>query len=387
TPLLLAPGSHTPTAAPVSTQALVWDPVLRLIYGAPLGIVRWLGQWPLQGHAAQSGVSVQGQVLLAGKPYANAHVSGTVSRAGTKSAAPLPIASPGGAAFTTSFDTPAAGTYHLTLNTQGAFQDSHGDFGTVARTVQVSLVPATLGQEGVAWAITLLYLALLTLIFLLVRYALSQRPFGMLVASDGGGGEEFARARRGFGGLLQPSVVKSQAMGMGPGMRFIFRRGGRILAQGVGSDAREFRLGGEPLPTHAVPATESAITTRDGDLSYIVSVGGAGDDEEDESGGRRGVLGRRSRYSDDDEDADEAPRRRGLAGLGRRSRYSDEDEDADVRPTRRSRGRSRAAVDDDDEPRSSRGGRPRRSRYDEDDDPPARSRGRRGGRSRADDDW
>ncbi|MDE3230793.1 MAG: hypothetical protein KGO05_13020, partial [Chloroflexota bacterium] len=277
------------------------------------------------------------------------------------------------------------GPYTLTLNTQGAFQDSHGDFGTVARTVKVSLVPATPGQEGVAWAITLLYLALLALLFLLVRYALSQRPFGMLVASDGGGGEEFARARRGLGGLLQPSVVKSQAMGMGPGMRFIFRRGGRILAQGIGADAREFRLGGEPLPTHAVPATESAITTRDGDLSYIVSVGGASDDEEDESGGRRGALGRRSRYSED-EDADEAPRRRGLAGLGRRSRYSDEDE-ADERPARRSRGRSRSVVDDDDEPRSSRSGRSRRSRYDEDDDPPARSRGRRGGRSRADDDW
>ncbi|MDE3229206.1 MAG: VWA domain-containing protein, partial [Chloroflexota bacterium] len=152
-PLLLAPGSHTPTAAPVTAQVLVWDPVLRLLYGAPLGIVRWLGQWPLQGHAAQPGASVPGVVALAGKPYANAHVSGTVSHAGARSAAPLGVTPVSGGAFTTNFDAPTAGAYTLTLNTQGAFQDSHGDFGTVARTVKVSLVPATPGQEGVAWAI------------------------------------------------------------------------------------------------------------------------------------------------------------------------------------------------------------------------------------------
>ena len=390
TPLLLSTTNQQPTTAAVSTQVTVWDPVLRTLYGAPVGLLTWLGQWPLQGHAAQPGASLQGQVYLGGKPYANVTaMRGAVSRTGAKTSQLLTISPHAGGAFSASFPAPSSGTYTLTLSTLGSFQDSHGDFGAVTRTATVALVPATLAQEGIAWGITLLYLALLALLALTVRYWLSQRPFGMLVASDGGGGEEFARARRGFGGLLQPSVVKSQAMGMGPGMRFIFRRGGRILAKGVGPEAREFRLGGDPLPHHAVSATESALSTRDGDLSYIVSVSNGEDEEESERGTRRGLLGARRSYSEDDE-ADEAPRRRGFAGLGRRRSSADDlDDEEDYRPARRSRGRSRADADDfDDDTRGKRSARLRSSRYADDDDPPPRPRGKAGGRSRySDDDW
>ncbi len=176
-------------------------------------------------------------------------------------------------------------------------------------------------------------------------------------------------------------------MGLEPGLRFRFARGGRILAHGVGVAAREFRLGGDPLPPHEVSATESTLSTRDGELSYIVSASGADGEEEDEGYGRRNLFGRRSRSDDDLDEFDDAPRR-GFARFGRRR--SEEDDDDDYRPARRSRARSRVADDDDDDYRPSRAARSRsrsRSRDDDDDDMEAsRARRRRSARTRKDDD-
>lgn len=386
TPVLLSPTTHQAVAdGPVSVQVTQWDPGLRLIYGAPLGLVQWLSQWPLGGAPAQPGAVIQGQMLLDGKPYSQATVSGSASQGGSHASAPLNVTPAAGGAFTTEFTASAEGDYTLTLDTRGAFQDSHGDLGVTTRAARVTLVPATLAQEGRAWGITILYLAILGLLILLIRYWLSPRPFGRLIGSEGGGGEEFARARRGLSALWQPSVVYSQQMGLDPGLRFRFARGGRILARGVGAAARDYRLGGDPLPLHEVPAGEARIETRDGELTYVVSASGAEDEDEDGAGRRAGLFSRRGRTDDDGRDVDDDAPRRGFARLGRKRAADDEDEDAD-RPARGRWAARRATYDDDDDdrPRS----RARARARDEDDDGRAsRTRQRRASRYRDDDDW
>lgn len=381
TPELLSPTTHQPAQGAVAAQVTQWDPILRLIYGAPVGLLQWLGQWPLQGRPGQPTAVVQGQVYLDGKPYSNAHVQGAVSHAGAHGSVPLSVAAGSSGAFTASFPATTAGAYTLTLDTQGAFQDSHGDLGVTTRAAQVTLVGATFAQEIQAWLITLFYLALIVLAFLIGRYIVSPHPFGRLVSGDGGGGEEFARSRRGVWALLSPSVVRSEQMGLGPGLRFQFGRGHRILVKATGAGARSFRLGGERLTSQAVPATESTLTAHDGESSYIVSATGAEEEGEDGLGRRAGLLSRRSRTDDDFDDDDLKPRRgAGLASLRNRRRSTYDDDDDDYRPARRSRSRA----DDFDAERPSRSARSRAR--DDDDGAPSRSRGRRSGRSRDDDD-
>lgn len=397
TPALLSPATHQPAPGAVAAQVTQWDPALRLIYGAPVGLLQWLGQWPLQGRPGQPTAVIQGQVYLDGKPYGAATVSGAASHAGARASVPLSVAPGANGAFTASFPATTAGAYTLTLDTQGAFQDSHGDLGVTTRSAQVTVVGATFGQELQAWLITIFYAALIVLAYLIGRYILSPHPFGRLVASDGGGGEEFARSRRGLlWALLSPSVVRSEHMGLGPGLRFLFKGGNRILVKASGAGAGSFRLGGERLTSQAVPATESALTAHDGESSYIISPSGAEEDEDEGLGKRGGLLGRRGRSGDEyDADDDLRPRRgAGLAALGRRRSSAYDDEDDDDRPARRSRSRADDFDDFGDE-RPSRRARDRSRASDRDDGgrddggrASSRARGRRGGRSRyEDDDW
>lgn len=373
TPVLLSQATHQPVAGAVRVTVTQWDPILRAIYGAPIGLLNWLSQWPLQGIPARPGVNLPGQVMLDGKPYANATVSGTVAAAGAHSGSPLTVTKQSGGAFTAYIPAASAGAYTLTLDTQGAFQDSHGDFGVTTRSATVAVTHASFGQELFAWIITLLYVVLLWLLILTVRYVFATRPFGRLIAGDGSGGAEFSRARRGLWALWRPSVVLSHEMDMEQGLAFLFRPGKRILVKGNGARARNFRLGGDPLPEHAVSAMESPLTTHEGELSYLVSASNSDDDDELERGSRR-----TSHYRDEDED--DAPRGRSFALLGRR-RVSDDDED-DYRPARRSRSHR---GDDDDDYQPSRSARGRARPADDDDDRPARTRSRR--RRNDDDDW
>jgi hypothetical protein len=378
-PILLSPTTHQPaTTSAVPATVTLWDPVLRLLYGAPIGLLQWLSQAPLSGLPAQPAAVIYGQVQLAGKPYSQATVSGSAASANFKGRVPLSVFRGDNADFTATFAANQPGTYTLTLDTQGAFQDSHGDLGVTTHMAQVTLVNATLAQEARAWAISLLYLFILAFIALLIRYWLSPHPFGRLVASDSGGGEEFARSRRSLTWLFEPSVVYSQQMGLDPGVRFRFLRGGRILARGVGAGAHDFRLGGDPLPSHEVAASESTLSTRDGELSYLISAVGGDDDEENDKP-RGGLLNHRSR-ADEDEDDEDRPRR-GLS-LGRsRSRYSDDDDYG----SSRGRNSRRSARYDDDDDRSS--ARSRSSSRDIDDDyGSSQSRKRRSSRY-SDDDW
>jgi hypothetical protein len=238
-------------------------------------------------------------------------------------------------------------------------------------------------QEAIAWAITLLYLFILALIVLLIRYAISQKPFGRLVSNDGGGGEEFSRARRGVYGLLHPGTVLSQQMGLDPGLIFHFQRGNRITVEGNGGGRRAYRLAGEPVPTSPVSAAESLLTTNEG-MSYTVSASSSDEFLDEEEGARRGGLLRRKSASDDYLDDDDAGGRRGL--FGRRSRGSDYDDDED-RGSRRTSRRARDDYDDMNDYGSSRSrgrsrGRSRDADFDDDYSSSARPR-----KSRRDDDY
>jgi hypothetical protein len=360
-PLLVAPATGKLTTDTVATNVTQWDPALRAIYGIPFGVLTWLSGWPLQGHPVVDGARLDGTVQLDGKPYPNASVSGSATRDGSKSAIPVRISTGDNGRFTAAFTPNGDGQYALTFKTQGSFKDSHGDLGTTTRTVALKTQPASLVQEAIAWAITLLYIFILVLIVLLIRYALSQKPFGRLVSNDGGGGEEFSRARRGVYGLLHPGTVLSQQMGLDPGLIFHFQRGNRITVEGNGGGRRAYRLAGEPVPTSPVSAAESLLTTNEG-MSYTVSASSSDEFLDEEEGARRGLFGRRSRGDDyvDDED-------RGSRRASRRSRddYDDMDDYGASRSRGKSRSRSRNDDFDDDYSSSSRS---RKSRRRDDDD-------------------
>ena len=382
-PLLVAPSTGKLTTSTVATTVTQWDPALRALYGVPFGLLTWLSQWPLQGHPVVEGARLDGVVQLDGKPYADASVAGTATRAGAKTAIPLHITTADNGRFTAAFTPGGDGQYALAFQTRGSFKDSHGDLGVTTRAVTLRTQPASLVQEAVAWAITLLYLFIIVLLVLLIRYAFAQKPFGRLVSNDGGGGEEFARARRGLAGLLHPSVVLSRQMGLDPGLIFRFHRGSRITVAGDGAGRRAYRLGGDPVPTSPVAASESVLTTSDGGISYTVTAS-SGDDFDEEVGARRGGLLRRP-PANDDEDEEYGGRRRGL--FGRRSRADDYDEDFDDdRGSRRKSRRSRDDYDDYDDYSSSRKSARGRSRDSSDDDFDDYSSSRRGRKSRRRDD-
>ncbi|MGE5335044.1 MAG: hypothetical protein ACM3N4_10125, partial [Nitrososphaerota archaeon] len=391
-PLLAAPATDKLTTAPVATTVTQWDPLLRAIYGAPFGPLTWLSQWPLQEHPVVESARLKGAVQLNGKPYNDASVSGAATRAGSKIAIPLHVTTTDNGRFTAAFTPDGDGQYALTFKTQGSFRDSHGDLGTTTRAVTLRTQPASPAQEAIAWAITLLYLFILVVIVLLIRYALSQKPFGRLVANDGGGGEEFARARRGIYGLLHPGTVLSRQMGLDPGLIFRFERGNRITVAGDGSGRRAYRLGGDPVPGSPVSASEAVLTTSDGGISYTVTTAGsdefldadegtrgrgvlrrkpASDEYGDygdhgdhgDDGGRRGLFGRRAR-TDDYEDVD-YERRNGRRASRRARDDSADDEYGSARARRNSRSRSR---DDDYDDGYSSGARSRKSRRRADDD-------------------
>lgn len=370
-PLLLAPATGKPTTETVSTSVLQWDPVLRMVYGVPFAPLNWLSQWPLQGHPVVDGARLDGTMQLDGKPYTEATASGTATRSGSKTALPLHIATSDGGRFTAAFTPNGDGQYALTFKTQGSFKDSHGDLGTTTRAVTLRTQPASLAQEAIAWGITLLYLFILALIVLLLRYAFSQKPFGRLISNDGGGGEEFARARRGVYGLLHPGTVLSQQMGLDPGLIFRFARGNRITVEGTGGGRRAYRLGGDTVPSSPVSASESVLTTVDGGMSYTVSASGSDDFLEEDAGGRRGGLLRRKTSDDDGYDDYDGAGRRGL--FGRRARDDEYDDGYSSRSSRKSRSGRDDFDDDYGSSRKSSGGRSR----DDDDYSSSSRRGRR----------
>ena len=366
--LLISPATAKPTTDAVAASAVGWDPVLRVLYRPP--VLSWLGGWPLDGLQSDPAALAHGQVELNGQPYADASVSATATRQGTTAKLPVEVVNDGQGAFHLLFPSDAAGAYAVTFTTTGAYSQSHGDLTHVTRTVLVTVVPATFGQELRAWLITLFYLFLLAFVVLLIRYAFAPKPFGVLAGAEGG--MEFARARRSpLARLLHPSAVTSDQMELDPGLAFSFRRGGRILVRGT--DRRSgFELGGRPVPAHPVPAGEAELTMTGGDGTSTYTIradrgddDGYGDDDgADARPARSGLMprirGPRPDTDDDDETDDWTPRRRRRRiGFARRHRgrrgyddgdsgYDDGGDDDDWAPRRSSRS-PRQRNDDVDE--------------------------------------
>ncbi|PWT75100.1 MAG: hypothetical protein C5B60_05810 [Chloroflexi bacterium] len=384
-PSALLIGQHGPTPGSVTVAATEWDKPLQLLYSLP--IAAFFSSWPLGGLPAQPSAVVRGQVELGGKPYGDATVAGTATRQGTTSRIPVTVVNDGGGAFHLIFPSDADGTYTLALTSEGAYNISHGDLTHVTRLADVTLIPNTTAQRLHAYLVTLAYLLILALLLLLVRYIVAPKPRGAIISTPGGA-DEFARARRPQA-FFSPSTVDSAQMGLDPGLRFRFRRGGRVLVRGTA--AREnYRQAGGDVPLTWFSAANAELSSSDGRVRYSVEAdggrttsGSAGSsDLEDGRYDARGELVKRifgsrpSALRDADKEADSrSGHRRGLL-FRRRQPYENGEEDdetgyRDSRSARASRsaagGRSRPDRDDDDLDARYNRSRQRRSRERDDD--------------------
>ncbi len=254
TPFLLS-GGH-PTTATTTATVVRWDPLLQAIYGAPVGFLQWLGQWPLGGRPAHEDANISGQVELNGQPYTDATVAGSATLNGGSGSVPIRIVNNGGGQFQVQFSAPQDGVYTIHFQTAGAFKDSHGDFGATTRTAQLSVVGATLTEEIIAWAYTLLYLVIIALIVLTIRFALTPTPGGRYqtatAATANASMPATSRAlktTRGFlPAFLARNIVPSKAAFGKTGAELRFGYGGAVEARRQGSGAESwFDDAGRPL--------------------------------------------------------------------------------------------------------------------------------------------
>ncbi|HKB47959.1 MAG TPA: hypothetical protein VKC57_09700, partial [Ktedonobacterales bacterium] len=167
-------------------------------------------------------------------------------------------------------------TYTVTLDTQGAFADTHGDFGTVARTVSVTIAPATLLQEIIAWLYTLAYLVLFAAILNLVRtLLLTPAPYGTWERSSSRQGktaraQSFSRALRSpWAWFLHRNILTSKQAFRTPGLKFRFQRGGLIEVKLDGPEGQHWsstsgRLSEEAYAAAKVLSYRPAGADRDG---------------------------------------------------------------------------------------------------------------------------
>jgi hypothetical protein len=377
-PSALLIGQHGATSGPVTVEATEWDKPLELLYSLP--IAAFFSGWPLGGLPAQPSAVVRGQVELGGKPYGDATVAGTATREGSISQIPVTVVNDGGGAFHLIFPSDANGTYTLALTTEGAYNISHGDLTHVTRVADVTLIPNTTAQRLHAYLVTLAYLLMLAFFLLLVRYIVAPKPRGAIISTPGGA-DEFSRSRRPQA-FFSPSTVDSGQMGLDPGLRFRFRRGGRILVRGTAARDNYRQAGGE-VPLTWFSAANAELSSSDGRVRYSVEAGGGrtsgGAGSSDWEDGRydtkgelaKRIIGRSHSAGRDADEEEDSQHRRGLFSSRRRSyRDGEEDEEVGYRDSRSVRagritsGRSRGDSDDDD-----RYDRPHRRRSrDRDDD-------------------
>lgn len=249
-PMLLSPTTGKPTTDAVPGTVVRWDPLLTALYSIPSGLFWQLGQWALGGHPAQPSASLAGQVYLKSQPYASATVTGTASPQGSHATVPITVSNDGGGRFHVFFPSSANGVYAVTFDTQGAFKDSHGDFGTVTRTARLTVTPASFGQEIVAWLYTIIYLLLFAALLNLLRaLILTPAPFGAWERSTSSQGktaraQSFRRTLRSpLAWFLHRNVLTSREAFKTPGLQFRFKHGGLIEVRTVGPEGRRWASG------------------------------------------------------------------------------------------------------------------------------------------------
>ncbi|GHO81417.1 hypothetical protein KSD_91880 [Ktedonobacter sp. SOSP1-85] len=251
-PNLLSPTTQQPTDQEITVQTVEWDPALRLLYGLPFSPIEWLSQWPLQGIPAQPAPSIEGQTLLRQQAYAHAQVRAEAIPPNAKDPVPVQVQSRQDGRFALTLPNAQSGPYRLLFHTRGSFADSHGDFGTIQRSLRVALVAPTWLQTLRAWLITLLYGLLVLLLVLLVRYTLLPHPFGEVLVSQEGeavGSVRLQRTRRGLlQALLHPQLLRSRQAGLPPGLRLRFKHGGGIeVARDTSANTSWHKSDGEPV--------------------------------------------------------------------------------------------------------------------------------------------
>lgn len=241
-----------PALDEAQATAVQWDPLLRLLYGLPFWPMPQLGLWALSG-LPDRGVTLSGLVQQNQQPYSGATLTALAQRKGTPGTVPVAVITDGAGRFHLLLDAPADGTYLLTFRTSGSFAESHGDFGMTGQTVQVTLTPATLGEELHAWVFTLGYLALLLLLLGLLNWGITARPQGSWQRYRGG--EEIQHsnfwpvARNPWRGFLHRNWLSSQQARMPAGVLFRFRHGGGLEARASGRGSGDWRWSdGRGLP-------------------------------------------------------------------------------------------------------------------------------------------
>lgn len=352
-PFFLSPQTRQPTSDPVDAQVIQWDPLLRFLYSVPL--LDHLSAWPLATLPAQPYANLVGQVMLHQQIYTTATVNAVANQVGTKNTLPVTIINTDNGHFSVQFPSAANGTYAVTFQTSGSFNDSHGDFGTTQRTAHLTIVAAGVQQETRAWALTLFYLFILLCIILLIRYFILPRPFGEWVCSQEGdivGRFNYARARRNpLRALLKPDLLYSREANMPKGLLLRFRRGGiEVRPEGPTRDDWQNGDGGtlsdnfrEIHELRFRPHEDDGLDDVPDAVTYLLQtqVNKQRDDDDDDEKRFEKRNRRRKSQASAYEDDDYSPRSR-----GRSRRISPDDDDID-RPLR-SRGRRRVPKDDDE---------------------------------------
>lgn len=310
TALLLGANGQA-TQNTVTANVKQWNVILQTIYGLPsnshLPVISWLGQVPFAGQLPSQDAVVAGQVFLknpqtgADKPYANASITAVAHLENSSAPVAVRVENDGGGKFHLIFPVASAGTYEVTITTQGEFSNVHGDLTHVTRVVVVTLGAPTVAEQVRAWTITGVYVLILIFLILLARYLLSPRPFGVLAGRHGE--EPFRRWR--WNGFFRPSSISSSRVGLEPGLRFYFSRGGRIAVKGEGPESQDYRLSDQPVPTNRrIPANEAQLRTPD---NIIYTIRPTGEEHEPGDGEPRASILKQSarfiwsRREDDDD--------------------------------------------------------------------------------------
>ncbi len=253
-PYLLAPQTQQPTDKELTVPVHQWDPILQTMYSLPWAPVQWLSRWPLQNLSAQPSTILTGKTLLHQQLYKQGQVRADMLVPGEKSPVATQVINDKNGNFHLPLVAPKNGHYKLLFHTSGSFAESHGDFGTIERSIQLTSKPATWIQEAWAWLITLFYGLCILMTALLVRYYLLARPFGevrLRQAGEAVGSIRFDRAHRNpLQGLLHPNILPSQAARIPEGLLFRFKRGAGIEVRPVGKKGMDWQQSdGSRLPS------------------------------------------------------------------------------------------------------------------------------------------
>jgi hypothetical protein len=148
--------------------------------------------------------------------------------------------------FHIQFPATADGLYLLHFTTRGTSHDTFDRLET-QRQVNVTVVPATLVQEGFVWLITGVYLLCLLIIINLLRFFALAHPKGSWLSSRDGevaGSFSFQRAGRNpIQWYFQPNLLHSEQARMPEGLLFRFRHGNGIEVCPEGSGGGNWQTG------------------------------------------------------------------------------------------------------------------------------------------------